>query len=139
VKGGSPVILAVSDHVESLAMYAIGLLASGLQVTTAARGEQAITRAQACSPDVIVVDEPLPDVSFEDFIHRLREDSRTMNARIIALTNKPSGSGREWSGADGCDLYLRLPCAPDALGVAIHRLLTHYVPVHRVSRARNAG
>jgi DNA-binding response OmpR family regulator len=139
VKGGSPIVLAVSDHEDSLAMYAIGLLASGLQVTTAERGEQAITRAQACRPDVIVVDERLPDVPFEEFIHRLREDARTTNTLIIGLTSRPSDSGRAWSGADGCDLYLRIPCPPDTLGLAIQKLLAHDGTVHRVSRAGNAG
>ena len=120
-------------------MYAIGLLASGLQVTTADRGEQALTRAQACRPDVIVVDDRLPDLPFDQFVHRLREDARTMNVRIIALTSRPPGVEREWRGADGCDLYLRIPCAPDTLGLAIHKLLTHDGAVHRVSRAGNAG
>ena len=136
---GFPIVLAVSDHEDSLAMYAIGLLASGLQVTTADRGEQAITRAQACRPDVIVVHDRLPDVSFEEFIHRLRDDARTMDVRIIALTTRPSGSGPEWSGTDGCDLYLRIPCPPDTLGLAIQTLLTRDRAVHRVSRAGNAG
>jgi DNA-binding response OmpR family regulator len=120
-------------------MYAMGLLALGLQVTTADRGEQAITRAQACRPDVIVVDERLPDVPFNEFVHRLRDDARTMNVRIIALTSRPSDSGREWGGIDGCDLILRIPCPPDTLNLAIQRLLMHGGTVPRVARAGNAG
>jgi DNA-binding response OmpR family regulator len=139
VKGGSPIVLAVSDHEDSLAMYAIGLLASGLQVATAGLGELAITRAQACRPDVIVVDERLPDVSLEQFIHRLRADARTASVRIIALTSRLAGSARESSGADACDLCLRIPCPPDVLALAIERLLAQDGTRHRLSRSRTAG
>jgi CheY-like chemotaxis protein len=139
VEGSSPIVLAVSDHEDSLAMYAMGLLALGLQVTTAERGEQAITRAQACRPDVIVVDERLPDVPFNEFVHRLRDDARTMNVRIIALTSRPSDSARERDGIDRCDLYLRIPCPPDTLNLAIQKLLMDDGAVPRVARAGSAG
>jgi CheY-like chemotaxis protein len=94
---------------------------------------------QACRPDVIVVDERLPDVSFEQFIHRLRDDARTANVRIIALTSRLSGSARESSGADACDLCLRIPCPPDVLALAIERLLAQDGTRHRLSRSRIAG
>lgn len=86
-----------------------------------------------------MVDERLPDVPFKEFVHRRREDARTMNSRIIALTSRPCDSGREWSGGDGCDLYPLIPCPPDTLGLAIRKVLTHDGKVPRVARAADVS
>ena len=48
VRTAPPVVLIVDDHEDSLAMYAVGLLAMGFQPITAASGEEAFAPAN-CS------------------------------------------------------------------------------------------
>ena len=44
VRTAPPVVLIVDDYEDSLAMYAVGLLAMGFQPITAASGEEAFER-----------------------------------------------------------------------------------------------
>jgi CheY-like chemotaxis protein len=133
-----PVVLLVTSHEDSLAMYAMGLLAFGFQPVTATDAEHAFARACECRPDAIVADEWLPRVSIHELVRRLRDDPRTKPARLIVLTCAHSGSAEQWTGSDGPDLCLPLPCLPDALSGAIWRLLAPLIPSRAPMSSRSS-
>lgn len=114
-----PVVLIIDDHQDSLAMYAIGLLAMGFQPITAASAEDGFSRACEIHPDVIVADVTLPGVSGLDLTRRLRGDTRTKDSGIIVLTGHAQGSVKAQASDAGCDRFLLKPCLPDALGLEI--------------------
>ena len=121
----SLVVLLVDDNDDSLAMYAIGLLAMGFQPITADTGEEALARACECRPDVIVADITLRGISGLDLTRLLREDARTRDAGIIVLTGHGAESVKEQADAAGCDRFLMKPCMPDALAGAIRDVINH--------------
>jgi CheY-like chemotaxis protein len=63
VSPNHPVVLIVDDHQESLAMYALGLLAMGFQPVTAENAEDAFARACQIHPDAIFSDVSPPGIS----------------------------------------------------------------------------
>jgi CheY-like chemotaxis protein len=118
-----PVVLIVDDHEDSLAMYALGLLAMGFQPTTASTGEDAFDRACRIRPDAVVVDMSLPGISGLDLTRRLRSDSRTKNTGIVVLTGHAAESVRQQAEAAGCDRFIVKPCFPDALAFELRDVL----------------
>jgi CheY-like chemotaxis protein len=117
----APVVLLVDNHRDSLAMYAIGLLAIGFEVVTAESADDAFVRARACHPDLIVADLWPLGISEQDFVRQLRNDARTKDARLIALTGDSTAGPRARAG--GFDRFLLKPCEPDALAREVHDVL----------------
>jgi two-component system cell cycle response regulator DivK len=123
--------LLVDDHQDSLAMYALGLLAMGFQAITAENAEDGFARACELHPDVVVADVTLPGISGLDLTRRLRSDTRTRDAGIIVLTGHALGSAKQQATDAGCDRFLLKPCLPDALAHEIRNVLVrrrHAVP-----------
>jgi CheY-like chemotaxis protein len=118
-----PVVLVVDDYQEGLALCALGLLAMGFHVITAANGEDGLARAWEIRPDAIVTDVELPGISGLELTRRLRDDARTQTAGIIVLTGSMSGPSQRSAHEAGCDRLLLKPCSPDALGLQIHEVL----------------
>ena len=121
----SPVVLIVDDHPDSLAVYAFGLLAMGFQPVIAHNLEDGFARACELHPDVVVADITLGDPVAAGFTQRFREDPRTNQAGLIALTSlTPRALTEDGQEPNGCDRVLLKPCSPDALALEIHDLLT---------------
>jgi two-component system, cell cycle response regulator DivK len=123
VPSAPPVVLLVDDHEDSLAMYAIGLLAMGFQPVTAGTAEAAFARACELHPEVIVADITLPDTSGLELTRRLRQDGRTRDMRIIVLTGHAGDSVKQQADDAGCDRFLVKPCLPDTLALEIRNVL----------------
>jgi CheY-like chemotaxis protein len=116
-------VLIVDDHQDTLAMYALGLLAMGLEPVTADNAEDGFARACEIQPEVIVADVALPGTSGLDLTRRLRDDPRTKDAVIIVITGQAFASAPQEASDAGCDRFLLKPCLPDALAVEIYELL----------------
>jgi CheY-like chemotaxis protein len=106
------------------------------QPATATHAEEAFTRASACHPDVIVVDANLAGVLTHQLIRWLREDPRTMGARIIVMTSDASACLRPLTAGDECDLCIQKPCTPDVLGLAVRDLIAKGAPRFRTAVRR---
>jgi two-component system phosphate regulon response regulator PhoB len=118
-------VLIVDDHPDSLAVYAFGLLAMGFQPVMANNLEDGFARACELHPDVVVADITLGDPVGAGFTQRFRDDPRTNQAGLIALTTlTPRALNAGGQEPRGCDRVLLKPCSPDALAFEIHDLLT---------------
>ncbi|HEY6507088.1 MAG TPA: response regulator [Vicinamibacterales bacterium] len=109
-------ILLVDDFADTRELYAEYLGECGYTVEEAADGRQALDKAFATQPDVIIMDLSLPAVSGWDVIRQLKGDSRTAHIPVVAV------SGHQRSGplageGDGVawDAYLTKPCLPEDL------------------------
>jgi DNA-binding response OmpR family regulator len=116
-----PIVLIVDAHEDSLAMYAIGLMALGFQPVAAKDAEEGFGLACARHPEVVVVDLIIPLTSGLDLIHRLRHDPRTKDVPIIVITGHPRAA--TFVHAREADRFLFKPCAPGTLAIAICDLL----------------
>ena len=102
------------------------VLADGLDVRllTAMQGRMGFDLAQEHSPDLIVLDLHLPDISGEEVLSRLREDPATLETPVIVMSadGSPGQIGRLMSaGASGflpkpLDLKLFLEAVAEVLG-----------------------
>ncbi|HEY6551711.1 MAG TPA: ATP-binding protein, partial [Vicinamibacteria bacterium] len=91
---GEPDVLLVDDDQALLGVLARQLLASGLAVRVASSSEEAIAKARAQPPGLIVLDLGLPDGSGFAVVAALREDDRLQNTPLLVYT------GRDLSGED---------------------------------------
>lgn len=105
-----PFALVVEDDVDNCEAFAEALRSVGIRALGVNRGVEAARLAKALSPDLIVVDYRLPDITGAELCRRLRDDPDTEPVPIIAVTGAPDAMR-----ADGCvaDAILTKPCRMD--------------------------
>jgi len=79
-------ILLVDDNEVNLKLAQQILVASGYEVRTAVRGEQAIEMAGTRRPDLILLDIRLPDIDGLEVLRRLRTLPALKDVPIVAMT-----------------------------------------------------
>jgi len=105
-----PFALVVEDDADNCEAFAEALKSVGIRVLGVNRGMEAARLAKALSPDLIVVDYRLPDITGAELCRRLRDDPDTEPVPIIVVTGAPDAMR-----ADGCvaDAILTKPCRMD--------------------------
>ena len=116
-------LLLVDDDPSALAGMAEYLQGCGFNVLLASTGQQALTLAMTCSPDVVVLDLGLPDIDGWEVARQLKASLRMAAVPIIALTGSALPHERVSAMRAGCDRHLAKPCAPADLLNAIKRSL----------------
>jgi pilus assembly protein CpaE len=99
-------ILIVDHNLASRVFLANHLRAKQLNILEAPTGKEGLILAWRKGPDLVLFDPTLDDISDTEFIQKLRHDSRTSNARLIALSSDPSPARRETCLGAGVDEYL---------------------------------
>jgi CheY-like chemotaxis protein len=120
--GPIPRVLIVDDM--PLVRQVLGrlLALSGMVVSLAADGCEALTEARATLPDVIVSDLEMPRMDGVALCRALRADEATRRVPIVVVT---AGGGTQIRAAldAGCDAVLAKPCSRDLLIATIRDLL----------------
>ena len=116
-------ILLVDDDPDQVEMYRYALEDVGFVVVSATTGSEAVTRARALGPDVVVLDVRLPDMSGWDVCKVLKTDPSTGNIPVIVLTAAATSTLADDAANAGCAAYLLKPCYPDQLAVSIRNVL----------------
>lgn len=97
---------------------------AGLKVIEASNGEDAIARAHAEMPDLILLDVKLPDINGLEVCRRLKENPATKAILILQTSASfidPADKVRALDG--GADNYLVEPIEPDELIANVKALL----------------
>jgi two-component system cell cycle response regulator DivK len=102
-------ILVVEDNEKNMKLFRDVLVASGYRTLEATNGGQAVELATTHSPDLVLMDIQLPDISGVDALGRLRADARTAFVPVVALTAQAMEGDRERFLAAGFDGYLSKP------------------------------
>ncbi len=106
-------ILVVDDNVDSAQSMALLLQLEGHQVECAHDGAQALERATAIAPQVVLLDLELPQVNGYEVARTLRGRDGGQALLLIAI----SGFGRDRDRAAaleaGFDFHLTKPADPD--------------------------
>jgi len=118
----APHILIVDDEPQILRALRTILTEKKFQVSTASRGEEALTRAAAQPPDVVVLDLSLPDMDGIEVCTRLREWTQVP---IIVLSVRDSDRDKVTALDRGADDYLTKPFSIDELLARIRVALRH--------------
>jgi len=123
-----PRILIVDDVEDNRRIYAMFLRAKAFDVTVATDGHQALAKARALLPDLVVMDLAIPGIDGWEVTRRLKRDRRTHRIPVIALTGHALAGAREEAQRAGCTAFLTKPCLPDDLVRAIQRILRIVAP-----------
>jgi len=116
-----PTVLVVDDDVKLLKMLQRTLTYEGLQVVTAANGEEALNQVDSSKPDVIILDWMMPKMDGLTVVQELRaEKNQTL---ILMLTARDALENRVEGLESGADDYLVKPFAPVELVARVHALL----------------
>lgn len=116
-------VLIVDDFEDNRAMYAEFLRYSGYEVVEATNGLEAIQKATALVPDLIVMDLSLPVLDGWEATRRIKGDARTRHIPIVALTGHALEGHSQGAREAGCDGFLAKPCLPETLLETVRRLL----------------
>jgi CheY-like chemotaxis protein len=119
----SELVLLVEDNDDNRAMYGRYLEWEGFRIVEASDGLQALDRAVALDPSIIVMDLTLPRLDGWDATRRLKADSRTRHIPVLALTAHAFSGAAEQARAAGCDGYLAKPCLPQELARVIRSII----------------
>ena len=118
-----PRILIVDDEPETVELVEFNLRQAGFDVTTAQDGAEAIRKARAQMPGLIVLDLMLPEVDGLEVCKILRRDTNTVAIPIIMLTAKAAELDRVLGLELGADDYVTKPFSPRELVLRIKKLL----------------
>ncbi len=109
-------ILVVDDEKPITSYLERKLTKLGYTVSLAEDGQEALARALASPPDIILLDAKLPKLNGHEVCRRLRSDLRTRHVPILMLSAKAQSDEIEKGLDAGADKYLCKPMGfPDIL------------------------
>jgi two-component system cell cycle response regulator DivK len=115
-------VLYVEDNEFNRKIVRQLLVATTYRLLEATDGEQGVAMALDALPDLILMDIQLPKISGLDATRRIRQDPRTADIPIIAVTSFAL-SGDDQKAVDaGASAYLAKPYSPRQLLELIRRL-----------------
>jgi two-component system alkaline phosphatase synthesis response regulator PhoP len=111
-------ILIVDDeaHLRTLIQQALeDLEDEGVELLTAANGEEAMAAIESAQPNLVFLDVMMPKLSGFDVCRRTKHDLGLKDVYIVLLTAKGQEFDRQKGQEVGADLYMTKPFDPDAL------------------------
>ncbi len=114
----SQTILIADDeaHLRSLLQQTLEELEDeGVELLTAANGEEALEAIQSAKPNLVFLDVMMPKMSGFDVCERAKLALGMKDTYIVLLTAKGQEFDRQKGQQVGADLYMTKPFDPDAL------------------------
>jgi len=116
-------ILVVDDEADIRKLVEYNLAKEGYKIACAATGEDALKKARAAVPDLVILDLMLPGVDGLEVCRLLKSDAKTQRIPIVMLTAKGEESdivaGLELGAAD----YVTKPFSPRVLVARVRAVL----------------
>lgn len=95
----------------------------GVQIFSAADGEEAFGRIEKETPDLIILDVMMPKLNGFDVCERVKKDARLRSAYVMLLTAKGQEYDRQHGERVGADRYMTKPFDPDDLLAVVRKAL----------------
>jgi pilus assembly protein CpaE len=108
-------ILIVDDDIEAVKLIGLMLERRGYVIIAAQSGAQALAKAQAEEPGLIILDVMMPDMDGYEVCRRLRANPSTVDIPIMMFTAKTQLDDKVTGFQVGADDYLTKPIHPDEL------------------------
>jgi DNA-binding response OmpR family regulator len=133
-------ILVVDDEPDALELIEVNLKGAGFDVLSAASGRQALEKARAALPALVLLDVMLPEVDGLEVCKSLRRDPKTAFIPIIMLTARAAEIDRVVGLELGADDYITKPFSPRELILRVKNLLKRQgAPSEAAQQIRFAG
>src|SRR5207302_8710484 len=108
---------------EAVELVEFNLKQAGFEVITAADGAEALKKARAALPSLIVLDLMLPAVDGLEVCKMLRRDPATSGIPIVMVTAKAAEIDRVLGLELGADDYITKPFSPRELVLRVKKIL----------------
>ena len=105
-------ILVVDDDPDIARFVEVNLRSAGYDVSVAGDGEEALEKAGAIRPDLVLLDVMMPRIDGFEVAQRLRKNPQTANTSIIMLTAKALSADKVTGLQAGADDYIIKPFDP---------------------------
>ncbi|HVA42173.1 MAG TPA: response regulator [Acidimicrobiales bacterium] len=105
-------ILVVDDDPVIQKLLQVNFSIEGYQVELAGDGLEALEKAQAVLPDLIVLDVMMPRMNGLEAAKALKADPKTASIPIIMLSAKAQDMDQDAGKEAGVDLYMTKPFDP---------------------------
>jgi DNA-binding response OmpR family regulator len=116
-------VLIVEDDADINATLQEGMRFAGYDVAGALTGEDAFAEVQRRCPDLVLLDQMLPDIDGVEICRRLRRAPRTKRVPIIFLTARSDEQARVRGLSVGADDYVVKPFSMQELVLRVRGLL----------------
>lgn len=129
-----PRILAVDDEPTIVRLVEVALSNQGYKVSTASSGAEALEKAKAELPDLVLLDIMMPGMDGHEVQRRLREDPATADIPVVFLTAVGDVDVQLEGLEQGAIDFITKPFDPLDLRARVRELLD---PSARQSRERD--
>lgn len=117
-------VLVVEDSIPQREMITELLRGSGLDVTSASDGVEALEHIQSGHPpDLVVLDIVMPRMNGYEVCRRLKADPSTQDVPVVMCSSKGEEFDRYWGMKQGADAYIAKPFQPTELVGTVKQLL----------------
>lgn len=80
-------VLLVDDDVATATIFATALKKEGFETDHATTGSEGLKKARTEMPDMILLDQILPDTQGNEILKQLKADEKTKNIPVVILSN----------------------------------------------------
>ncbi len=108
-------VLVAEDDPDIRNLIVFSLQFAGFIVVEAANGVEAVTKAQAELPDIILLDVRMPKMSGYEACAELKSEAATQNIPIVFLSARGQEAEIKHGLELGAEEYIIKPFAPDEL------------------------
>ncbi len=116
-------ILVVEDSHTQREIIIDILKGTGLKVTVANDGVEALEQIQLSCPDIVVMDIVMPKMNGYELCRKLKTDPKTQKVRVLMCSTKGEEFDRYWGMKQGADAYIVKPFQPKDLVGTVKQLL----------------
>lgn len=124
-----PLILIVEDEAALQKLLAYNLEAAGFEVAQAFDGEEALTLLAERTPDLIILDWMIPQLSGLELLRRIRRRPEHAHIPVVMLTARTEEPDRLRGLELGADDYVTKPFSPAELIARIRAVLRRVRPM----------
>lgn len=121
-------VLIVEDNALNMRLFSDLLEASGYETLQCVDGAKAVGIALEETPDLIIMDIQLPEVSGLDITRWLKDDERTSEIPVLAVTAFAMRTDEMLVREAGCEGYLSKPIQVRSFLKTVDDLMTDEAP-----------
>jgi putative two-component system response regulator len=130
-------VLIVDDLEENLEVFSDILEPEGYRISTAQNGREAVDKALAEPPDIVIMDVSMPKMTGIEACRILKQDDRTRFVPIVLVTALVAREDRIAGKVAGCDDFLSKPVDFEELKIRTRSLLRMKAATDELEVAEN--
>jgi two-component system phosphate regulon response regulator PhoB len=116
-------VLIVDDEADLAGLVEFNLRAAGIETGIAGSGEAALRMARHRTPDLMLLDLMLPDISGKEVCRRMRADAELKDIPVVMLTARGDEPDRVAGFEAGADDYVTKPFSVRELVLRVQAVL----------------